>query len=90
MKKSTKTNDPTAKHKSVLDMSADNVKMPVGSLIGFVPLALLAYFLHWGIVGVWLALVAFIGARLIVCGWRFLTPGWTAAAETPTLHAVSQ
>jgi putative MATE family efflux protein len=60
------------------------------ALIGFVPLALLAYFLHWGIVGVWLALFAFILARLLVCGWRFLGPGWTAAVETPTLHAVSQ
>ena len=37
MKKSIKNNDTAAKHKSVLDMSADNVKMPVGSLIGFVP-----------------------------------------------------
>ncbi len=60
------------------------------ALIGFVPLALLAYFLHWGIVGVWLALYAFILARLAACGWRFLGPGWTHAVETPTLHAVSQ
>jgi Na+-driven multidrug efflux pump len=41
-------------------------------------------------VGVWLALFAFILARLAVCGWRFLSPGWTHAVETPTLHAVSQ
>jgi putative MATE family efflux protein len=60
------------------------------ALIGFVPLALLAYFLHWGIVGVWLALFGFILARLLVCGWRFLGPGWTTAVEPPTLRAVSQ
>lgn len=60
------------------------------ALIGFVPLALLAYFEHWGIVGVWLALFAFILARLLVCGWRFLSSGWTATVETPKLRAVSQ
>jgi Na+-driven multidrug efflux pump len=60
------------------------------ALVGFVPLALVAYFLHWGIVGVWLALFAFILARLLACGWRFLGRGWTSAVETPTLHAVSQ
>lgn len=60
------------------------------ALIGFVPLALLAYFEHWGIVGVWMALFTFILARLVVCGWRFLGRGWTTAVQTPTLRAVSQ
>jgi putative MATE family efflux protein len=42
----------------------------------YVPIALLALWDDWGIVGVWWALLAFIAARLVVCGARFLGSRW--------------
>jgi Na+-driven multidrug efflux pump len=41
-----------------------------------VPIALLALQLDWGIVGVWLGLVALIVARLATCGVRFAGRRW--------------
>jgi putative MATE family efflux protein len=42
----------------------------------FIPLALLALHADWGILGVWGALAALIGMRLLTCGARFLGPRW--------------
>jgi putative MATE family efflux protein len=48
------------------------------SLIGFAPLAILALVEHWGIVGVWLAIFAFIIARFLAAALRFAGDAWTA------------
>jgi Na+-driven multidrug efflux pump len=42
----------------------------------YVPIALLALPLGWGIVGVWWGLVALIGMRLLTCGARFAGRRW--------------
>jgi MATE family, multidrug efflux pump len=42
----------------------------------FVPVALLALALDWGIVGVWAGLVGLIAVRLVTCGWRFSSRRW--------------
>ncbi len=46
------------------------------SLLAFAPLATASLVVGWGIVGVWLAIVAFILARLLACGARFRGDGW--------------
>jgi putative MATE family efflux protein len=46
------------------------------SLLVFVPIALLSLALDWGIVGVWVGLVALIAARLVTCAWRFAGRRW--------------
>jgi putative MATE family efflux protein len=43
----------------------------------FVPLAVASLIGGWGIVGVWLAILAFILARLALCGRRYLGEAWT-------------
>jgi putative MATE family efflux protein len=50
--------------------------MLFASVAVFVPIALLALELDWGIVGVWLGLLALIVARLATCGTRFLGRRW--------------
>jgi putative MATE family efflux protein len=50
--------------------------MLFASVAVFVPIALLALQLDWGIVGVWLGLVALIVARLVTCGARFFGRRW--------------
>ena len=50
--------------------------MLASSLFVFVPLAALSLELHWGIVGVWSALVALIAARLAFLGARFTGRRW--------------
>jgi hypothetical protein len=52
--------------------------MLASSALGFVPLALVSHALGWGIVGVWLAIVAFLLARLLTCAARFLGGRWVA------------
>jgi putative MATE family efflux protein len=47
------------------------------TLFVFMPLALAALLAGWGIVGVWLAILAFILARLLLCGWRYRGDAWT-------------
>ena len=42
----------------------------------YVPLALLALRLDWGIVGVWWGLVALIAVRLVTCAARFASSHW--------------
>jgi Na+-driven multidrug efflux pump len=52
------------------------IAMVIASLAFFVPVALLAYELHWGIVGVWAGIVTLIGLRLAINGVRFLRRRW--------------
>jgi Na+-driven multidrug efflux pump len=42
----------------------------------YVPVALLALALDWGIVGVWVGLVGLIAVRLVTCAWRFQSRRW--------------
>ena len=59
--------------------------MLAASLLVFVPIALLSLALDWGIVGVWVGLVALIATRLGTCGWRFMGRRWavTGARRAP-------
>jgi putative MATE family efflux protein len=59
--------------------------MLAASLLVFVPIALLSLALDWGIVGVWVGLVALIATRLGTCGWRFAGRRWavTGARRAP-------
>jgi len=50
--------------------------MVLASLCFFVPLALLALHEHWGIVGVWAALLALVAVRLVTNAVRFLRRRW--------------
>jgi putative MATE family efflux protein len=50
--------------------------MVLASICVFVPLALLALHEHWGIVGVWAALLALVAVRLATNGARFLRRRW--------------
>jgi len=59
--------------------------MLAASLLVFVPIALLSLALDWGIVGVWVGLVALIATRLGTCAWRFMGRRWavTGARRAP-------
>jgi putative MATE family efflux protein len=59
--------------------------MLAASLLVFVPIALLSLAFDWGIVGVWVGLVALIATRLGTCWWRFAGRRWavTGARRTP-------
>ena len=46
------------------------------SLLVFLPIALLSLAFDWGIIGVWVGLVALIAARLATCAWRFAGGRW--------------
>jgi putative MATE family efflux protein len=48
----------------------------VASAAVFAPIAILSLVLHWGLVGVWLAILALIGARLTLMCSRFLRRRW--------------
>jgi putative MATE family efflux protein len=50
--------------------------MLVASVCVFIPIALLSLALDFGIVGVWVGLVALIAVRLATCGWRFSSRRW--------------
>jgi putative MATE family efflux protein len=50
--------------------------MVLASLGFYVPIALLALRLHWGIVGVWSGLLALVAARLATNVWRFAQRRW--------------
>jgi putative MATE family efflux protein len=47
------------------------------TLLAYVPVACAAVIWHWGIVGVWCAIFAFILARMVFGAARFLGPRWT-------------
>jgi putative MATE family efflux protein len=55
------------------------------SLLVFVPIALLSLALDWGLIGVWVGLVALIATRLATCWWRFAGRRWavTGARRAP-------
>jgi putative MATE family efflux protein len=50
--------------------------MLAASFLVFVPIALLSLAFDWGIVGVWVGLVALIATRLGTCWWRFAGRRW--------------
>ena len=50
--------------------------MVLAAIVFYVPLALLALELHWGIVGVWAGLLALIVVRLATNVWRFGKRRW--------------
>ncbi|MEA2194787.1 MAG: hypothetical protein QOG42_1221 [Solirubrobacteraceae bacterium] len=53
----------------------------------YVPIALLALALDWGVTGVWAGLLALVGVRLVTLGWRFAGGRWAitgaAVARVP-------
>ena len=51
----------------------------------YVPIALLALALGWGVTGVWAGLLTLMGVRLATLGWRFAGGRWevTGAAASP-------
>ena len=49
----------------------------VSALAGFLPLVWLSLMFDWGLLGVWLGLVAFVVFRLIAVVWRFRGNAWT-------------
>jgi Na+-driven multidrug efflux pump len=50
--------------------------MLAAGLLVYVPFALLALALDWGIVGVWCGLLGLIAVRLVTCGARFAGRRW--------------
>jgi putative MATE family efflux protein len=55
------------------------VAMVIAGPLTYVPLALLALALHWGIIGVWAALLALMGMRLLLMATRFSSRRWAVA-----------
>ena len=56
----------------------------------YVPIALLALALDWGMTGVWTGLLALVGVRLVTLGWRFAGGRWAvtgAAVKRGPAHA---
>ena len=54
----------------------------VAALCGFVPIALLALLLHWGIGGVWAGLACFIAMRFVGMIWRIRGDKWLITGVT--------
>ena len=50
--------------------------MLASTFLVFIPIALLSLAFGWGIVGVWIGLVALIAARLTFLGYRFVGRRW--------------
>ncbi|WP_187369195.1 MATE family efflux transporter [Baekduia soli] len=50
--------------------------MAASSLLVFIPIALLALHLHWGVIGVWWGMNALMAARLLTIGVRFRGRRW--------------
>jgi putative MATE family efflux protein len=55
----------------------------LASALIFAPLAVASLLLGWGIVGVWLAILAFVIARLLTCGQRFWSERWALTELSP-------
>lgn len=53
----------------------------------YIPIAVLALALDWGMTGVWAGLLALVGVRLVTLGWRFAGSRWAitgaAVARVP-------
>lgn len=56
--------------------------MLLAGLGAYVPIALLALALGWGVTGVWAGLLALIGVRLVTIGWRFAGGRWAVTGAT--------
>jgi putative MATE family efflux protein len=67
------------------------VSMLLAGVGVYVPIALLALALDWGVTGVWAGLLALVGARLLALGWRFAGRSWAvtgaAVARAPARAA---
>ena len=50
--------------------------MLIAGFGAYVPIALLALALDWGLTGVWAGLLALVGVRLVTLGWRFAGGRW--------------
>ena len=48
----------------------------VASAAVFAPIAIATLVLHWGLIGIWVAILALICARFVLMGRRFLHRGW--------------
>ncbi len=63
------------------------VSMLLAGVCVYVPIALLALALDWGMTGVWAGLLAFVGVRLVTLGWRLAGGRWAitgaAVARAP-------
>ncbi|MEY2515414.1 MAG: hypothetical protein QOJ89_2772 [bacterium] len=59
------------------------VSMLLAGLAVYVPIALLALHLGWGITGVWAGLLAFVGVRLALLGGRFARGRWAVTGARP-------
>jgi MATE family, multidrug efflux pump len=61
-------------------IGAGDTRYLAGSMLAaaavFVPLALLALHMGWGIVGVWAGLLVLMAVRLVTCGTRFAGERW--------------
>ena len=55
------------------------IAMVIAGPLTYVPLALLALALDWGIIGVWAALLALMGMRLLLMATRFHSRRWAVA-----------
>ncbi|HEV2634624.1 MAG TPA: MATE family efflux transporter [Actinocrinis sp.] len=54
----------------------------LAALLGYVPVALAALFLHWGLGGVWAGLATFILIRFVAMGWRTRGGRWIVVGAT--------
>jgi putative MATE family efflux protein len=62
-------------------IGAGDTRYLAGSMLlagvgAYVPIALLAHALDWGLTGVWAGLLALVGVRLLTVGWRFAGGAW--------------
>jgi MATE family, multidrug efflux pump len=60
------------------------VSMLLAGLVVYVPIALLALALDWGLTGVWVGLLALVGVRLITLGGRFAGGAWAITGSAVT------
>ena len=66
--------------------------MLLAGLGAYVPVALLALALDWGMQGVWAGLLALKAVRLVTLGWRFVSRRWAvtgAEVARGSLHAAA-
>jgi putative MATE family efflux protein len=54
----------------------------LAALLGYVPMALAALYLHWGLGGVWAGLNTFIAVRFVAMAWRTRGGRWIVVGAT--------